>query len=176
MSAISSGYKNDLECTLHTVSLTSFNFTARVGFITLLLCECVCVCCAIAFLHVNSSFFLFLIVVACHTYVYYPESFASTCETCEGFLGCSRRAAIPVREPEVGALLRRGKPYSDQTLQSHNHVYALELFNLSATPTPSPCGMPATQSRGRIQSSLQEAPPTLEPAHFQTPPLPFQTD
>lgn len=33
--------------------------------------------------------------------------------------------------------------------------------------------MPATQSRGRIQSSLQEAPPTLEPAHFQTPPLPF---
>lgn len=43
MSAISSGYKNDLACTLRTVSLTSFNFTARVAFITLLLCECVCI-------------------------------------------------------------------------------------------------------------------------------------
>jgi len=44
MLAVSSGYKNDLVCTQHTVSLTSFNFTARVGFITLLLSECVCVC------------------------------------------------------------------------------------------------------------------------------------
>ncbi len=48
MLAISSGYKNDLVCTQHAVSLTSFNFTARVGFITLLLsgyvCVCVCVC------------------------------------------------------------------------------------------------------------------------------------
>jgi len=43
MSAVSSGYKNDLVCTQHAVSLTSFNFTARVGFITRLLSECVCV-------------------------------------------------------------------------------------------------------------------------------------
>lgn len=41
MLAISSGYKNDLVCALRTVSLTSFNFTARVGFITVLLSECV---------------------------------------------------------------------------------------------------------------------------------------
>lgn len=46
MLPVSSGYKNDLVCAQHAVSLTSFNFTARVGFITLRLseCECVCVC------------------------------------------------------------------------------------------------------------------------------------
>lgn len=43
MLAVSSGYKNDLVCAQHAVSLTSFNFTARVGFITPLLSECVCV-------------------------------------------------------------------------------------------------------------------------------------
>lgn len=42
MLAVSSGYKNDLVCAQHAVSLTSFNFTARVGFITLLLSVCVC--------------------------------------------------------------------------------------------------------------------------------------
>lgn len=41
MLAISSGYKNDLVCALRMVSLTSFNFTVRVGFITVLLSECV---------------------------------------------------------------------------------------------------------------------------------------
>lgn len=56
MSVVSSEYKNDLVCTQQAVSLTSFNFTARVGFITLLLskyvyvsvcerkCVCMCVC------------------------------------------------------------------------------------------------------------------------------------
>lgn len=45
MLAVSSGYKNDLVCTQHAVSLTSFNFTARVGFIALLSkCVRVCVC------------------------------------------------------------------------------------------------------------------------------------
>lgn len=39
MFAVSSGYKNDLVCTQHALSFTSFNFTARVGFITLLLSE-----------------------------------------------------------------------------------------------------------------------------------------
>lgn len=40
-----------------------------------------CVVVKLSFLHVNSSFFLFLIAVACHTCVYHPASFASTCET-----------------------------------------------------------------------------------------------
>lgn len=44
MLAVSSEYKNDLVCTQHAVSLTSFNFTARVGFITLLLSKCASVC------------------------------------------------------------------------------------------------------------------------------------
>lgn len=66
MLAISSGYKNDLVCALRTVSLTSFNFTARVGFITVLLSECVFVGKAEAgvggglmFLCVNSIFIFF---------------------------------------------------------------------------------------------------------------------
>lgn len=40
MLAVSSGYKNDLVSARHAASLTTFNFTARVGFITLLLCGC----------------------------------------------------------------------------------------------------------------------------------------
>lgn len=52
MLVVSSEYKNDLVCTQQAVSLTSFNFTARVGFITVLLskyvyvsaCERKCVC------------------------------------------------------------------------------------------------------------------------------------
>lgn len=44
MLTVSSEYKNDLVCTQHAVSLTSFNFTARVGFITLLLSKCASVC------------------------------------------------------------------------------------------------------------------------------------
>lgn len=65
MLAISSGYKNDLVCALRTVSLTSFNFTARVGFITALLSECVFVGKAgggglmLMFLCVNSIFIFF---------------------------------------------------------------------------------------------------------------------
>lgn len=66
MLAISSGYKNDLVCALCTVSLTSFNFTARVGFITVLLSECVFVGGSggggwgeLMFLCVNSIFIFF---------------------------------------------------------------------------------------------------------------------
>lgn len=83
MLAISSGYKNDLVCALRTVSLTSFNFTARVGFITVLLSECVFVGKAggggINVFVRELHFHFFFLAVAFDTCAYYPASLASTC-------------------------------------------------------------------------------------------------
>lgn len=123
MLAVSSGYKNDLVSARHAASLTTFNFTARVGFITLLLCGCergdkephLC------------------------THVHLPTC-ASAFLRLQHLISIQWGSQLNRHTPLVPVLETEGLHFavtnltSDQMLQSRNHVCATEFFNLSMTP------------------------------------------